>query len=458
VYLAHEKRRVKDRFRVFERAVSFGKELPDGTMADKNYVWFSEWQLQNINANHLLPIDLEAYRELKNHIAKALVPLLQVWLYATRDEGVFEKRYDELCQILNIQHYRYLSLIKRTLGPSLDELREFGYLEDWNVEETSDGDSYKIIFHHGEKFHRDRRARLRRKQTRPSGEPRPAAPSRQPRLASQDRKPARVALPLNEEWVAELVNRGVTETRARKILANVSADQPVMDELEWGDLQIEQLGGRITNPAGFYISLVTEKVIPPPTFETKAKRIAREEGERRREEERRAREDLETEYQWYCEEEIDRYVSGLDAAEYTSVLEAKRQENREKHQSLSPEIIEQFAQHEAKRELGKRAPLMTMEEFESRRAETANSLLKPVAEPQILEPFEVEALPPVMQDAAIAVDGPPSSPAQNEGERAAPEPASTTDAHPAIAEPMIDPAFPPPPQGAGNDSLGPRLF
>ena len=81
----------KDRFRVFDRAVSFGKELSDGKVADKNYVWFSEWQLQNINSNHLLPIDLEAYRELKNHIAKALVPLLQIWLYATRERRRFRK-------------------------------------------------------------------------------------------------------------------------------------------------------------------------------------------------------------------------------------------------------------------------------------------------------------------------------------------------------------------------------
>jgi hypothetical protein len=80
LYLANEKRRVKDRFRVFDRAVSFGEELSDGKIADKNYVWLSEWQLQSINSNHLLPIDLEAYRQLKNHIAKALVPLLQVWL------------------------------------------------------------------------------------------------------------------------------------------------------------------------------------------------------------------------------------------------------------------------------------------------------------------------------------------------------------------------------------------
>ena len=52
--------------------------MPDGTTADRNYVWLSEWQLENINHNFLLPIDFEAYKQLRNHIAKALVPLLQI--------------------------------------------------------------------------------------------------------------------------------------------------------------------------------------------------------------------------------------------------------------------------------------------------------------------------------------------------------------------------------------------
>src|SRR6266849_7495059 len=82
VYLAGKKRFVKDRFHVFDRAVSFGKEIEAGKVADKNYVWLSEWQLENINNNHLIPVDLETYRQLKNHIAKILVPLLQIWLYA----------------------------------------------------------------------------------------------------------------------------------------------------------------------------------------------------------------------------------------------------------------------------------------------------------------------------------------------------------------------------------------
>jgi hypothetical protein len=65
-------------------------------VADKNYVWLSTWQLENINSNYLLPIDLDTYRKLRNQIAKILVPLLQVWLYASRAEGRFEKRYPEL--------------------------------------------------------------------------------------------------------------------------------------------------------------------------------------------------------------------------------------------------------------------------------------------------------------------------------------------------------------------------
>lgn len=463
VYLANEKRRVKDRFRVFERAVSFGKELPDGTRADKNYVWFSEWQLQNINANHLLPIDLEAYRALKNHISKALVPLLQVWLYATREEGVFEKRYDELCQILNIQRYRYPSLIKRTLGPSLDELKEFGYLEGWQLEETSDGDNYKIVFHHGEKFHRDRRARLRRKQTSTAGEQHHEASSHQPipaspgRQASQDRRHANVARSVNEEWLAALIRRGVTETRARTILASVSADHRLMDQLEWGDLQIEQSGGRIANPAGFYISLVSENVIPPPTFETRAKRAAREEEERRQEEERRAQQELETEYQWYCEREIERYMNGLDAAEVGNLLAAKRQENREKYQSLSSEIIEQFAQQDTKRELGKRAPLMTIEEFKSHHGETTDSILKPVVEPQILETSTVEPPPPVVSEVATALGGLPESATPDTrsgvGENETLESAVTTHATPAIAEPVIESASYPPAEERGDDAI-----
>ena len=87
VYMARRRTWVSDTFHVFDRVVTMGSMLPDGAVADQNYVWLSDWQLENINSNYLLPIDLETYRKLRNQIAKILVPLLQVWLYASRAEG-----------------------------------------------------------------------------------------------------------------------------------------------------------------------------------------------------------------------------------------------------------------------------------------------------------------------------------------------------------------------------------
>ena len=112
VYLAKRKAWASDTFHVFDRVVALGMQMPDGTVADRNYVWLSDWQLENINGNYLLPVDFDAYRKLRNHIAKVLVPLLQLWLYASRAEGRFEKKYGDLCEILNITCHKHTSLIK----------------------------------------------------------------------------------------------------------------------------------------------------------------------------------------------------------------------------------------------------------------------------------------------------------------------------------------------------------
>jgi hypothetical protein len=162
VYSAGKKISRRDVYHVFDRVVRYGKYIEEGIKADQNHAWFSEWQLENINNNHTLPIEHEAYKLLKAPIAKALVPLLQVWLYASESEGKFEKRYDELCQYLNITQYQHLSQIKRKLSPALDELKAHGYLKSWKVEKAEHG--YKVIFYHGEKYRRDRQLQRERKQ------------------------------------------------------------------------------------------------------------------------------------------------------------------------------------------------------------------------------------------------------------------------------------------------------
>ncbi len=161
IWLAGKKRTASDIFSIFDRAKSIGDELDDGTIADKNYVWLSNWYLENLNNYYLIPIDFENYKLLKNNISKALIPLLQIWLYASREVGRFEKRYSEICQTLNITEYKHLSLIKQKFSPSLEELVKHQYLESWAIEKTSDNREFKIVFYHGFKFYADR-ARAKR--------------------------------------------------------------------------------------------------------------------------------------------------------------------------------------------------------------------------------------------------------------------------------------------------------
>ncbi len=79
--------------------------------------------------------------------------------------------------------------------------------------------------------------------------------------------------------VAELAKRGVGDADARQLLSTLPPEQPVLDQLEYGDYQIAQSRTRITNPPGFYISLLQRNVPVPATFESSAARNARQEAE-----------------------------------------------------------------------------------------------------------------------------------------------------------------------------------
>lgn len=346
VYLAGKKVHAKDRFHIFTRAVSVGKEIEPGVTADKNYVWLSDWQLENINNNYLLPTDFDTYTRLKNHIAKALVPLLQIWLFASRDEGRFEKRYGEICQILAIREYRHLSEIKRNFVPSLEELKSHGYISGWKVEKTSDRKSYKVIFLHGDKFQR----MLNPNQHRVSQEE-----IVREEIASVPDLEEGGAPDAQTGFLLALTNRGIAKTTARKLLANLAEGQPVLDQLEWGDHLIRQAPGNFRNPPGFYIHLIKENITVPEEFETSRKRQLREEAYAQRAEAEHEQLKLEVAYEEYLSEEVDRYIATEEGqVEYDKLVKAKKTELRTKYKytiSWDAEMITKLAQGAARSEI-----------------------------------------------------------------------------------------------------------
>ena len=270
VYLAGKKHWATGTFHVFDQSVSIGKEISDGTIADKNYVWLSEWQLENVNSNHLLPLDYETYKRLNNHITKALVPLLQVWLYATREEGCFEKRYEELCQLLQISCYKYLSDIKRQFAAAFSELISHGYINDWKAEPTSHGTSYKIIFYHGEKFYQDRIKRIGQKE-QASTSPKPQAVTN-PNTTIEAHTQQEISADqsdLKDRLINRLVDRGADRRWATKYISNVSADAlpKIEDLVEYYDWIVSQDRSKVKFPGGFLRTMLEEQWTLPPNFQ-----------------------------------------------------------------------------------------------------------------------------------------------------------------------------------------------
>ena len=255
LYLSGQKQYGTDRFHVFARSVSHGRQLDDGTVADRNYVWLSDWMLENLRHGYLVAVDFDTYKRLKNPIAKVLVPLLQVWLYASEGDGAFTKRYAEFCQQVGISEYRYLSKIQEKLAPALDELEGHGYLASWQIEKAAEG--YKITLRPGRKYFEDRAALRDRKPgqdalsgARPSAEkPKflPPVPPPQPDAKPSVSEAAPVsgrAKALNSALVRALTDQGLAED----VAAQLAADKPDECQRQLAYLPFQKVTG---SRAGF---------------------------------------------------------------------------------------------------------------------------------------------------------------------------------------------------------------
>ena len=341
VYLAKRKAWASDTFHVFDRVVALGMQMPDGTVADRNYVWLSDWQLENINGNYLLPVDFDAYRKLRNHIAKVLVPLLQLWLYASRAEGRFEKKYGDLCEILNITCHKHTSLIKRQLEPSLSELEHHGYLASYSIEPTADGREYKMVAVHGHKFYRDQKIR--------AGLP-----------------AATIAIEAEPNLLQALTCRGIMENQAKRLLKALPPNQPIFDQLEYADSLIAMANRSIANPPGFYVYVLREDVRPPAHFETTTRRRAREQEEHARAQQQLQHLTDQQEYEQYCEDEVQARTTSMPRSEYDALIDREIRQLKTQWSNLPRATLQEMAEAQVRRGVRAELSLLSVENFADR--------------------------------------------------------------------------------------------
>lgn len=351
VFLAGKKKYARDMFHVFQRSVAVGEVLEDGTIAQENYVWLSEWQLDNLNNRHTLPINYDVYKTLQLHIGKALLPLLQLWFYASREQHT-EKRYTQLCSLLGIQRYQAVSRIRQQLGPSLEELKQRQFLSNWEIGETADGSDYKLRLWAGSAF----------------------VSSADLRLAAQ---PKPLLLTDQNEVIQALVERGVREDKARNLLLNLPDDQLAMDQIEWADAEIARkakTSAPVQNMPGFLVYVLQSNYPVPASFMTTRRRrlveAAREQAERERA--IAAQKEIE-QYEWkeryeaFLEQNTDAYIEahmpGPILKRRLGAMLKKIMQTNSLAKGWPTQVIEEYAMRLLRSELANDMDLPSFEDF-----------------------------------------------------------------------------------------------
>jgi len=443
-----------------------GEKLPDGRKADAVYIVFNDPFWEVLNNAPVRPLDRAYMKELPP-AAQRFYEIISRKIFAALKNNYPRAKisYSEYCTFsAQLRHYER-QRVQDQMAKLLRHHKESGYITSVSYVPTIDAENqpdWIMYFTPGPKAHAEFDAAHR---TRKHADPNTDAIERgeqQPRRdrsrvsAQRLRQPVSQPMQFDPELIAEFTRRGVTETKARALLANVKPNQQVLAQLELGDHHITTNPGKYRNPAGFYIHLVEENSPIPADFETSSQRKAREkreEEQRRLEDERRAQSDLETEYYWYSEDAIERYIAALDPAEVAAVRESKWQEQRAKYQTMSSGLIDSFADQETKRELGKRAPLLTIEEFKTKREQGSVFFSQPAPESPSADELPAEPAVTLASAETVAELAPeetlPDSAAPAEGRGGAkeqkPEPAKSPEIH---EEPAIELVSTAPPEAA----------
>jgi Replication initiator protein A len=349
VYFSGPRRHVTDIFHVFNRVVLAGQELADGTVAQMNYVFLSDWQLDNINSNYTFPVDHCAYRELRRDVAKAVFGHLHTWFFASRGRAV-ERKYIEFCELLDIQCYKHLSKARQVLEPSFQELIKISYLRSWELLWTADRSDFKLVMTPGEKIMQVVR----------------------PRLGSV----MSIEDPETSSILKALTDRGIREADARRVLFDIDLKaQPVADQIEWFDDQIRR-GVPVKNPPGFLVACLRDNWRIPADFETSRKRLLRNRLHESTTDTAEAQEripgsvremELRQQYWSWQDEQIEQAIATqFPGPEYKKKLNQIAKEVRRKHPDLLEENSTSWMAHVAailRTQVGCALKLPTFEEF-----------------------------------------------------------------------------------------------
>jgi hypothetical protein len=265
-----------------------GEKLPDGTKADRVYLVLHKPYRDILDSVSVQPQNW-MLKDLPAASHRFYV-LLSNRMYATLGSNNQEAKilYSYFCQRAPLTRHEDYKNFKSQMYKIQKPLKQVGYIKSarWEERKNSDGSrDWMMCYIPGPLAKAEyNEFNPTRKQLQVEGGEITYPPKRprQRRLNLAPVPESKPAVVIDYRVTAELAKRGVGESKAREMIAALPPDFSVLDVLEWGDLQVEQARGtrqEIKNPAGFYIHLLEERIIPPSTFESSRARKSRQEAE-----------------------------------------------------------------------------------------------------------------------------------------------------------------------------------
>lgn len=108
---------------LIERLVFRNDQLPDGSIARQNQVWFGSFYLESVNSGYLKPFDWELWKSFERPAARRVFEILDLRLGGTPDAEVIDFDYEKLAAQIPLTPQKHLSKAQGVLNRILAELR-----------------------------------------------------------------------------------------------------------------------------------------------------------------------------------------------------------------------------------------------------------------------------------------------------------------------------------------------
>jgi len=349
-----------------------GEALPDGRQADAVHVILNPPYRELLNHVETRPLDYEYLRRLSPG-PQRFYELLSFQIYGAIAGGRMRAKllYSDYCKCAPQVRYYEFDRVKKQMFKLHVPHREAGYITTVDYQECKDAKGqpdWEVFYVPGPKAFAEYNTFTSRIAAidNAGSSPTPERTVRKQVAASQTTLDLSIVPPDVASVLEELTRRGVVESKARELIANLKPGQEVMDQIEYVDSLVQKDRRRkIENPPGLYVYYIRDNLTPPADFWSSRKIKLQQQAQEKLQSEQSELLRAQLAYEEYQEAALKRFVESMDAEEYDQLFKQERRANRRRYPQMPVPHLDNLSHRDARRKLIEtgRVTLMSFDEF-----------------------------------------------------------------------------------------------